>query len=234
MLNQSKSAQVTRKDARHVLRCVLNYPIFVPDLGSSITRLIVAGDLSNLLVELQRLSSLGSRPASVLLAYLCMKGAFGGPADLKRAEQLCTEAACSGDPYGQYVKGWICRVTAREAEAMNWLRKAAAKGLFLPAMVDAARFMIGGVGVEAPDARAALAVLWDAHRLGHRMALVYVSEIFRHGYMGWIGRLLGSALYPIAVARATRFANRNPLSDRVFVTSASTKQPLFKVTVAPK
>lgn len=75
--------------------------------------------------------------------------------------------------------GWIRRAAGRDAEAMDWLRKAAGKGCFLPAIVDIARFMAGGVGVVAPDPRAALAVLWDAHKLGHRMALVYIAELLK-------------------------------------------------------
>lgn len=211
-----------------MLANVINYPLFVPELGHQVTHALASGNLASFLDELERLSTLGSRPASALLAYLYMKGELDRVVNMERAEMLCSEGARSGHPYSQYVMGWICRAVGRDAEAINWLRKAAVKGSFLPAIVDIARFMAGGIGVEVPDTRATLAVLWDAHKLGHRMALVYIAELLRSNSGSWVRRVLGAALYPIAIVRATRFTNRNPLSERVFVTSMSTTRPLFR------
>lgn len=225
--------KLTRREAQQVFANVINYPLFVPELGRRVTHALIAGDLGSLCDELQNLSALGSRPASALLAYLHMKSVFNGAANLNQAEALCLEAARSGDPYSQYVLGWICRASGRDAEAVDWLRKAAAKGLFPPAIVDIARFLAGGVGIEAPELGAALAVLWDAHKLGHRTALVYIAEQLRSS-SNPVRKLLGIILYPIAVARATRFTNRYPLSDNIFVTSLTTKRPLFKGTLSPE
>lgn len=222
------SAKLTKDEAKQLLASVINYPVFVPELGHQLTHALVAGELKIFHAELERLSNLGSRPASALLVYLHMKGAFDAVADLGRVETLCVEAARSGDPYSQYVMGWICRAAGRDVEAVDWLKKAAAKGVFLPAIVDIARFMVGGIGVVAPDRGAALAILWDAHKLGHRMALVYIAELWKSS-SNWIRKVLGFGLYPVAVMRATRFADRHPLSDCVFVTSLTTKRPLFKV-----
>ena len=233
MVEQSVSAaQLTRRDAGRVYRRVINYPFFMPDLGAAITQLLVAGELGRFVHELQRLAALGSRPAAAFLAFLYLKGAAGEPPNAERAEALCSSIARDGEPYAQYVMAWICRATARDIEAMNWLRKSGAKGLFLPAIVDVGRFMVGGIGIESPDARAALAVLWDAHKLGHRMALVYISEIFRRGFLGAIGRIFGVLLFPIAFTRATLFARRWPLSERAFVILAAMKHPLFKIPLA--
>jgi len=222
------TAQLTRTEAKQALSNVINYPLFVPDLGHQVTHALVSGDLSFFIDEVERLSALGSRSASALLAYLYMRGAVG-VTNLDQAESLCSDAAHSGDPYSQYVMGWICRSAGRDAEAIDWLRKAASKGQFLPAIVDIARFMAGGVGVEAADVRAALAVLWDAHKLGHRMALVYISELLRGKSGNWISKVLGAVLYPIAIVRATKFTNRYPLSDLIFVTSLPMNHPLFKI-----
>lgn len=226
---RTSAARLTRHEAKQVAR-VINYPIFVPELGHHVTHALVSGDLASFLGELGRLSTLGSRSASALLAYLYMRGAVDGVADLSRAEALCIEAARSGDPYSQYVMAWTCKAAGRDAEASNWLRKAAVKGLFLPAVVDMARFMAGGAGFVAPDTRAALAVLWDAHKLGHRMALVYIATVPWKASGSWMRRVLGAMLYPIAILRAWQFASRYPLSDQVFVTSLTTRRPIFKVS----
>lgn len=220
-------ARLTRSEARQLLRKVVNYPIFVPELGGHVTRLLVDGNIPLLVQELQRLSSLGSKPASVLLGYLCLRGVFGAT-DPQRAEKLCIQAAKDGDPYAQYVVGWVCRVRRNDVQAVSWLVKAS-KGLFLPAMVDLARFMAGGVGVESADMKAALSVLWDAHKLGHRMALMYIAEICKRSGTGFF-RLAGWCLYPVAAFRAAWFVNRYPVSDQSFVTSLVSTRPLFKAT----
>ncbi len=225
----ANSTRLGPGEAQRLFREVLNYPLFVPDLGTHVTRLLIEGDLPGFLKELHRLALLGSRPASALLACLYLKGAVHGTPDPARAEQLCADAACKGEPYAQYVMGWICRMTGRDAEAMKWLRRSGVKGLFLPAIVDIGRFIAEGFGVEAPDARMALSVLWEAHRLGHRMALAYISGILLAGAVGWLGKLVGAALSPLAVMRAATYAHRNPLSDRAFVIRTSMTRPLFKI-----
>src|SRR4029453_6689198 len=137
-----------------------------------------------------------------------------------------------GDAYSQYVMAWICRAAGKsDGEAMQWMKKAA-MGRFLPAIVDAARFMAGGVGVAAADVEAALGLLRDAHGLGHRMALVFIAELQRSKSPGSMPRIAGACLHPIAIARATCFMKRYPLSDRAFVTSLTTSRPLFKTTEA--
>lgn len=224
------SAALTREEAKQVIDHVINYPLFVPDLGHEVTRALIHGQISDFLNHLKRLSQLGSRPAAATLAYIYMKDVAHGEANLHRAEAMCKEAATSGDPYAQYVMGWISRAAGRDAEAVDWLRKAASKGAFLPAFVDIARFMAGGVGVAEPDTQSALAVLWDAHKLGHRMALVYIAELLQKHQENWLKGILGTILYPIAIVRATRFTNRHPLSERIFVTSLSVGRPLFKIS----
>lgn len=225
------AAELSWSDARRVLKTVLNYPVFVPNLGADITRFLVDGRLDRFIAELDRLAALGSAPASSLLGYLYLRGAFEGGENPIRAQELCTKPAQQGDAYAQYVMAWICRAKGEEAEAMNWLRRSVNAGLFPPAFVDIARFMIGGIGVASPDTRAALAVLWDAHRIGHRLALVYISQALRRTSKSLPMRVAGLLLYPIAIARASLFARRWPLSDRAFVHSASLTRPLFKAKI---
>jgi hypothetical protein len=101
------------------------------------------------------------------------------------------------------------------------MKKAAMGGRFLPALVDIGRFIIGGVGVESPDAKAGRAVLWDAHKLGHKMALVYVAEVMQRD-ASLLLRLLGALLHPVAAARASKFILRQPFSDEVFAHTLDT------------
>lgn len=104
-----RSAELTKSEAKTVLANVLNFPLFVPELGPQVTRSLVSGDLKLFLAELERLSSLGSASASGLLGYLHLKGAISGVANLERATAMCRKFATSGDPYCQYVMGWVCK-----------------------------------------------------------------------------------------------------------------------------
>lgn len=219
--------EVTKEEAEFVVERIINYPFFVPDLGANVRKALIVGDRKLLLDELERLSALGSRPASALLAYLFARCAFTPEPELSRAESLCGVGAREGDSYSQYVMGCVCRLLGREAEAMDWLKKAAIGGLFRPAFVDIAQFMACGIGVASPDRSAAARVLWDAHKLGHKKALVYLAELMR-GDANLFRRLLGKLLRPVAVLRASRFVLRNPFSDQVFVTSVSATRPLLK------
>jgi hypothetical protein len=213
------------RSAEPILRCVINYPIFVPPLPITVTEPLLAGDVATLCSELQRLSDSGSWSAGALLAYLHLRGAPNGAPDLDSAERACSAGARSRHAYSEYVFGWIQMARGQPSDAVNWLRRSA-KQLFPPALVDIARFMANGIGFDAQNQGAAIAVLRDAHRLGHRMALVYIAEILRGRSLGW--RLLGNSLYWYAVWRATRFASRYPFSPKSFVTSLSTARPLFR------
>lgn len=212
--------------ASRILREVLNYPIYIPLLPGSATTPLVSGDVESLCLQLSRLANIGSRSAGALLAYLHLKGAVSSTPDLKSAARVCVKGAQCGDPYSEYVFGWIKMAEGDPAEAVIWLRRSA-KQLFTPAIVDTARFMAGGVGFEGPDDKAAISVLTDAHKLGHRMALVYIAEYLRARNRLW--RVLGEIAYPFATWRATRFVTRYPFSSHCFVTSLTTSRPLFKV-----
>ena len=225
----TRALSLDRREAKRLGSKVLYYPLFVPDLGEKAKELLVGGDLFGLSVELERLSRLGAKPAQALLAYLCLKGAPGVARDIKRAEALCSDAAAAGDPYAQYVRAWVCRITGREVEAMDWLRRAS-KALFPPAVVDVGRFMVGGIGVQAPDSKSALLVLWDAHRVGHRMALVFIANILSAGHRGIVGRVLGMLLYPFAIARAALYSRRYPTSECIFINSEVTSKGLFRTS----
>jgi hypothetical protein len=64
--------------------------------------------------------------------------------------------------------------------------------------------------------KAALKILWAAHKLGHRAALVFITRLWLGGAGGWLARLAALPLFPFAVLRAARYSTRNPLSEKIF------------------
>lgn len=225
------SPTLSEHDARRVLKHVTNYPLLVPDLGPEVLHLFVAGYVARFVDEVRRLASLDSH-AAALLAYLHLEGGIQGKRDIAMAEDVCLGPARAGCPYAQYVMAWICKTRGQSVDAMAWMRKAAITGLFPPAAVDLGKFVIAGVGISAPDATAGLKILWDAHRLGHRMALSAIAESLRAGRQGLRGKLLGYVLLPVAAVRAARFATRHPLSEKIFIHVERRSMPLFKIATA--
>lgn len=227
MPTQYKPQKLSRREARYLIYHVFNYPVFIPELGGNIKKFLLDGNVTGLISELRRLSSLGSKPAQALLAYFYMKQSSEPPSGTNMPEAMCVDAANAHDPYAQYVLAWIHRVNGEEIEAMKWMFKSA-KALFPPAMVDVGRFMLGGVGVAKPDPSSALKVLWNAHQIGHRMAAVYAAKILCAGHRGLLGRALGVFLLPIAILRVALFCKRYPLSDCIFLNSEMLSKPLFR------
>lgn len=85
--NSTSCVQLTRSDAIRVLERVINYAIFMPDLGPTTTRLLVSGEVTQFIQETTRLATLGSRPAAALLAYLHLQGAVDGHPSPETAER---------------------------------------------------------------------------------------------------------------------------------------------------
>ncbi len=196
------------------------FSLLVPTELLSIARLIADGDQSRVISEAERLALLGSASAKALLAYLEMVGFVVGELRYDRAEQLAMESAARGNSLGHYVLGWIRFAQNRRADAFASLL-VAAKQLFLPAMVDVGRFMAGGVGVTQADVKDAERVLLQAHRLGHRGALVFLMSLYRTGARGFYRRLVGMIVYPYALLRREAYARYSPFSDKVFAHSWS-------------
>ena len=200
------------RKARHV--------IFVAPELTTIAAMIARGDVSNVLPEAERLASLGSASAKAFLAYAEMTGVFGNAPRYPRAELLATESAGSGNLFGHYVLGWVRLAQNRRGEAFQQMFIAAER-LFLPAVVDVGRFITADIGVQKADLSQSEKAFLQAHRLGHRGALVFLMKMYATGACGWWRRLLAVVGYPYALARRAIFARRMPFSEKVFAYSSS-------------
>ena len=210
-----------------MLRYGITYPLFIPDLGGSVVKILVAGSGSKLLAEeLNRLTLLGSNNAAALLTLLDTQGALVAGQYASAALERCKTAAAAGHAYAQFVMGWVNRKLGKNVEAIRCLN-ASINGKFLPAFIDASRFVASGVGMKSPDRQAALKILWAAHKLGHRTALALIGRHWLAGAAGWFARLASLLLYPLAVLRAAHYAARHPLSEKAFVLPR-TNEPLLR------
>jgi hypothetical protein len=207
---ESRAIPTSHDQAFQLWKHGINYPLFVPNLGPGVVELLQRGAVRELLVELQRRAELGSDSAASLLAYLSIHGISLDPRASSFATERCHAAATGGDSYAQFVLAWTRRKLNDDAGALEWMMKAATKGFFLPAFVDVGRFLAGGAGFKAPDRRGAIEVLWRAHRLGHRFALVYIARLMAMGFAGWARRPIGILLWLPAFIRAHVYSRFNP------------------------
>lgn len=139
-----------------MIRYGITAPLFVPAMGGNVVKLLMAGSGPKLLAdELHCLTSLGSANAAALLALLHTCGAIDSGDYANAALERCRTAAAAGEAYPQYVMGWVNMKLGKHAEAFRCFNSSA-RGLFLPAFIDAARFVAGGAGENAGDRQAAL------------------------------------------------------------------------------
>jgi TPR repeat protein len=211
--------------ARSVWKKV-NYPIYIPEEDSDTAVLLVSGDTRNLSAELKRRATLGSASAAAVLGYLEFMGAFGTEPDLDAAIACCTGPAKAGYPYAQYVLSWAYWEKRNRTEAMRWMKRSTAKS-FLPALVDSGR-MLAALAGNRGEVRAAVRILWGAHRLGHAGALLLIGGLALRGVMGPLPRLLGLVLFPFAAIRLAVAWRCEPFAARCFAIDKHPEVPFFK------
>jgi hypothetical protein len=222
--------------AARVKRCIrarsvwkmVNYPIYIPEADSDITALLIKGDVTSLAGELKRRTTLGSMSAAAILGYLEFMGAFGAEPDLDAAIACCTGPAKAGYPYAQYVLSWACWETGNRTEALRWMKRSTTKS-FLPALLDSGR-MLAALANNRGETRAAVRMLWGAHRLGHTGALLLIGGLALRGAMGPLQRLLGLVLFPFAAIRLALAWRCEPFAARCFAIDRHPKVPFFKAT----
>ena len=225
----SQSPELTRRDAALVRRHGINYALFVPNTGYGLERYIKRGAANELQNVVAQLATDGSSRAAAFQVYLATVWTLGADhASLPESRARCFAAAHRGDPYAMYVCAWVCLKEGKNVDATNWMRKAATRDGFLPAFVEVGRFAAGGIGFKSPDLAAAFPIFRQSHKLGHRLALVYMANCLMLGVKGWIGRAIGVLLWLPAAIRAHSYWMRYPLSERVFVTPSNRQRPLFK------
>lgn len=205
----------------------LNYPIFIPEGDPEITALVVNGDPAKLVAVLKRRASLGSGSAAALLGLLELMRASSGEQNAEAAIAWCTAPSKAGDPYAQYVLSWAYWEARNGSDALRWMKRSAVDANFLPARVDLGRMlaMLAGNGAEA---RAAVKVLWVAHKLGHIAALLLICKIAFNGQLGLIARALGIILFPYAAIRLAVNLRCDPFGARSFSYVPNPKRPLFE------
>lgn len=208
---------------------VLNRPIYVPEDDTEAIALLIKGDVTNLAELLTRRISLGSDSAAALLGYLEFMGAISGSSNPDAAIALCTAGARRRHGYAQYVLAWAQWESADTvADALRWMKSAAADSKFLPAWVGLAQMLAMSSTSKQQD-RAAVDCLWVAHKLGHAAALLLICGIARGGRLGLAWRLGCALAFPFCLLRTVIFVKCHPFSYRSLVTRKNLKVPLFQL-----
>ena len=193
-----------------------NGPLYVPDQGRYVLRLIEAGGPRLFLSELERLSALGSPWASAMLGYIALMPGPEGKRDIGRATELCRSHAYAGDSYAQFVHAWALIFSGQTKLAFESMKKATRAG-FPPATLDFATFIWSLPGKKPSDAAAALKALRFAYRARHKAAPVWRYDFYKSGRVGFIRRPLGYLLAPLARSRFIFSVYRDPFASRVFL-----------------
>lgn len=214
------------KQARSIWES-LNYPVFVPQADPEIAALLVKRDVGGLAALLKGRASLGSGSAAALLGYLELMRAFSGKQDPNFVIACCTGPSKGGDPYAQYILSWAYWETGNKNDALHWMRCSAVDSQFLAAWVDLGK-MLSEVAHNAAELKAAVKILWEAHRRGHVTALAVICDLGRRGRLGGIANLLVLLLYPYAVIRGALRLRCDPFGLRCFGYIPNAREPLFR------
>jgi hypothetical protein len=221
-----RSPTVTRREAKALLRDSLIYPLFVPTMGGSAVKLLLAGAGPKALAEeLHRLTLLGSDNAAALLTLLATRDEVDASQYGSAAPERCRAAAAAGHAYAQYVMSCVHRKDGKDADARKCLASSM-RGRFLPAFIELGRSGAGAPWATARHHAAWLKMLWAAHKLGHRAALMLIARRWLSGKAGLLRRVPALPLYLFAVLRAARYAARHPLSEKIFILPATKERML--------
>jgi TPR repeat protein len=210
----------------------MNFPLYIPLEGTDVLDTLDKSGPQGFMAELARRAELGAAWAASVLGFIELQGGAEGTANLANAERFCRVTAHSGDPYAQYVLAWVALGQNRDAEALQWMKRAATAGNFLPACADLGRFYLSGVGIKAPDIDAGISMLWRAHHLGHKAPLLFICDTYGRGRRGLLRRLLAHVIAPLAIARYYFAVVAHPFSEEVFVFHLK-KRPFFAATRDP-
>jgi hypothetical protein len=214
---QQRSPRLSRREAALVRRHGINYPLFIPETGRRLEQYLMRGAASEFIAAVAQLATAGSEQAASLRLYLeVVWGCHTDVEGAQAAREKCLAAAQRGDAYAMYVISLVRRAEGDNADAMNWMRKAATRHGFLPAFVELARYAASGIGFRAPDLSAAYTLMRSSHRLGHRCALGFMAVSLIRGARGWWGRPIGILLWLPAMIRSYLFWMRYPLDERIF------------------
>ena len=197
------------------------YPVFVPEPSRGVLLVLAEKGLSGMMLELERLASLGSAWASATLGYLALLPSSQGLKDPKRAVDLCSKAAADGDPYALYILAWARFIlTKNKVVAAKAMLRSSQKG-FAPATLAMTIFVW-------PNTKLTLRFIDEATRLGHKRAFAVRCGFFRTGRFGIVQRTVGYLLYPFARLRFAIALWMNPFSENILSFISTDQRPAFR------
>lgn len=214
-------------DSIHAWRARVNYPLYLPDELSGSKSILIREGRTAFIADLARLTGSGVASAAAVLAVLSLYGDLSGSKDPAKAIALCEKHADSGGAYLSYVLGWAY---VASDDHVNGLRYMSISGerLFPPAVLGLAVFAWKGIGLERDQVDAALRFLDGAKALGHAFEPVMRSALFLSGRLGKTRRLLGMAMYPVALSAFAVATHREVFSSRVFHINLDAKKPMLR------
>jgi hypothetical protein len=210
-----------------LLQALLHGPLYIPDQGRYVIKLLDSGGPSRLIGELERLSNLGSPWASAILGYLCLLPGPNGERNPDGAIELCRINAAGGDAYALYVLAWALLYKGQRNLAIRAMKKAALSG-FPPATLDYVTFVWNGWGTKAVYPSVAVILLRRADSFDHKAALTWKCKMYGSGKFGPWRRLFGYMVMPFARLRYLFAALVDPFSSRVFAFQGSMPGSVFR------
>lgn len=205
----------------------MNYPLYLPRGLESIEALFRRGDVPGAIAELEHKSSLGSRAARTVLAFLSLQGALPTGVDLDRAAELVREPAAGGDAYALFVMGWIYFLREKDAllAVKAWL--ASGRQGFGPSFVSISKFHLTGFPEKPPNVKKAVVALHGAARCGHKLAAVAAAALIARGHGSLLERALACIRLPGLWVNYYLTMRADWFSDCIFIRPTRQKDPFF-------
>jgi hypothetical protein len=200
----------------------LNFPVHVPTELVAIRVLLSAGRVSDTCTELWRLVQLGSDPAAALLGFISFRGVDWKEVGDNQILDRCRQAAFRGNSYAQYVMALHERTHGDYSKAWPWLNMSNMKE-FGPSLAESGRIAAGVVG--KPEI--ALPYLARGFRAYHLPSLVFFLSLCIRGSYGFLWRIFGVTVYPIAISAMSIGVWYFPYSINVFAHFSNRAGPLF-------
>lgn len=214
-------------DSRRAWRVRVNYPLYLPAELTGAKSILIREGRGAFISDLSRLADSGVASAAAVLAVLGLYGDLSGSKDPARALARCERFADSGDEYVSFVMGWAYVASGDHVNGLRCM-SIAAERLFPPAALGLASFAWKGIGLEGARSDAALRFLDGAKAVGHAFEPVMRSAFFLSGRLGKMRRLLGMAMYPVALSAFAVATQRDVFSSRVFHINLVAKKTMLR------
>jgi TPR repeat protein len=211
--------------SRRLWRARFGGLLYVPQRARPTLAILEQSGRAAFLLELERLTSLGSPAGAAMLGYLALNPGPGARGDPQRAIELCRGHAEAGDPYAQWVYAWGLLLSGRHGDGLAIMTRSAA-ARFPPAAIAMVGLLWSIGGKNRSHAAQALKTLRVAAASGHAGTLRMRCLLYRSGRFGVARWLLGVVLTPVGVAHTVLAVLRAPFSARVF-TYQRLKSPLL-------